>query len=45
MLLQLLGSNVRNLGDIHWLAIEDGKPGPGTGRHIACFVLDPEMAK
>ena len=24
-----------------WLATEDGTPGKGTGRHIACFVLDP----
>ena len=39
MLLKELGANVRNLGDVRWCAIEDGKPGPGTGRHIACFVL------
>ena len=32
-------SEVRNLGDVKWLATEDGKPGKGTGRHIACFVL------
>jgi hypothetical protein len=32
---------VRNLGDVRWLAIEDGQPGPGTGRHIAAFVLLP----
>lgn len=30
---------VRNLGDVRWLAIEDGSEGKGTGRHIACFVL------
>jgi hypothetical protein len=33
--------HVRNLGDVHWLATEDGSPGKGTGRHIACFVLEP----
>lgn len=35
-------ANVRNLGDVRWLAIEDGSKGKGTGRHIACFVLDPQ---
>ena len=35
---------VRNLGDVRWLATEDGSIGKGTGRHIACFVLDhPEI--
>lgn len=28
----------RNLGDVKWLATEDGSEGKGTGRHIACFV-------
>ena len=28
----------RNLGDVKWLATEDGSAGKGTGRHIACFV-------
>tara|TARA_R100001143_G_C3322239_1_gene115369 strand:- start:339 stop:821 length:483 start_codon:yes stop_codon:yes gene_type:complete len=32
-------AEVRNLGDVKWLATEDGSVGPGTGRHIACFVL------
>ena len=41
MLLRALGSDVRNLGDVRWLSIEDGQPGKGTGRHIACFILDP----
>lgn len=35
------GVEIRNLGDIRWLSTEDGKPGKGTGRHIACFILDP----
>lgn len=34
-------SFVRNLGDIRWLAIEDGSIGKGIGQHIACFVLEP----
>ena len=34
------GAKVRNLGDIRWLSIEDKKPGKGTGRHIACFILE-----
>ena len=33
------GAEVRNLGDVKWCAIEDGSPGKGTGRHIACFIL------
>lgn len=35
------GAQVRNLGDVKWLATEDGSEGKGTGRHIACFVLEP----
>lgn len=31
--------SVRNLGDVRWLATEDGTPGKGTGRHIAAFIL------
>ena len=34
------GAQVRNLGDVRWLATEDKTQGKGTGRHIACFVLD-----
>lgn len=30
---------IRNLGNVCWLSTEDGLPGKGTGRHIACFVL------
>ena len=41
MLLDALGASVRNLGDVRWVATEDGSIGPGTGRHIACFILAP----
>ena len=34
-----------NLGDVRWLATEDGSIGKGTGRHIACFVLEPPLKK
>lgn len=40
MMLKATGSTVRNLGDVRWHSIEDGRPGKGTGRHIACFILD-----
>lgn len=36
------GAEIRNLGDVRWLATEDGSQGKGTGRHIACFILEPE---
>lgn len=41
-LLMLLehAKEVRNLKDVKWCSIEDGEPGKGTGRHIACFILD-----
>lgn len=39
LMLLKAGAEVRNLGDIKWLATEDGSAGKGTGRHIACFVL------
>jgi hypothetical protein len=35
------GAEIRNLKDVRWCATEDRKPGKGTGRHIACFILDP----
>ena len=35
---------IRNLGDVKWLATEDRTAGKGTGRHIACFVLDPTIS-
>ena len=39
------GAKVRNLGDVRWLATEDGSVGKGTGRHIAEFVLDPQATE
>lgn len=36
------GAEVRNLKDVRWHSIEDNQPGPGTGRHIAAFILDPD---
>lgn len=36
------GAEIRNLKDIKWLSTEDRLPGKGMGRHIACFILDPE---
>lgn len=44
LLKAILGEHaqVRNLGDVRWLATEDGSEGKGTGRHIACFILEPE---
>lgn len=36
------GAEIRNLKDVKWLATEDGSQGPGTGRHVAMFILDPE---
>lgn len=43
LLAAILGSDaeIRNLGDVRWHAIEDGSQGKGTGRHIACFILEP----
>ena len=43
MLLKEIGTEVRNLGDIKWCSTENGTPGKGTGRHIACFILRPEV--
>lgn len=36
---------IRNLKDVRWHATEDDSKGPGTGRHIACFILDPKGFK
>ena len=40
LMLLAAGAKVRNLGDVRWLAIEDGSEGKGTGRHIAAFILE-----
>src|SRR5687768_10858356 len=40
LMLVAAGAQIRNLGDVRWLATEDGSVGKGTGRHIACFVLE-----
>lgn len=42
MLLGATAPQIINLGDVKWLATEDRTPGPGIGRHIACFVLNEE---
>lgn len=39
LMLLAAGAQVRNLGDVKWLATEDGSEGKGTGRHIAAFIL------
>jgi len=44
MMLQA-GAVIRNLKDIHWYAIEDNSEGTGTGRHVACFILEPKGFK
>jgi len=46
-LLELLkeGPEVRNLFDVKWHSIEENKPGKGIGRHIACFILDPNKQR
>lgn len=41
LMLLAAGATVRNLGDVRWLATEDGTAGKGTGRHIAAFILEP----
>lgn len=39
------GAVIRNMGDIHWEATEDRSRGPGNGRFVACFILDPNDKK
>lgn len=39
------GAKVKNLKDVRWHATEDGSKGPGTGRHVACFILEPDESK
>lgn len=41
LMLLAAGAKVENLGDVKWLATEDGSTGKGTGRHIAAFILEP----
>jgi hypothetical protein len=36
------GAKITNLGDVKWVATEDGSEGKGPGRHIAQFVLEPK---
>lgn len=37
-------ADIRNLGDVKWIATEDGMTGKGTGRHIAMFILRPKLS-
>lgn len=39
LMLVAAGVEISNLGDVRWLATEDGSAGKGTGRHIARFTL------
>ena len=39
LMLVAAGAEIRNLGDVKWIATEDGSAGKGTGRHIAQFIL------
>jgi len=39
LMLLSAGAEVRNLGDVKWLATEDMSQGKGTGRHVAAFIL------
>ena len=41
LILAETGARVRSLGDVRWCAIEDGTPGPGIGKHVAAFILEP----
>ncbi len=43
LMLVAAGANISNLGDIKWVATEDGSAGKGTGRHIAQFLLEPKQ--
>lgn len=45
LMLMKHATEVRNLGDVKWLATEDNKAGKGNGRHIAMFVLDPSLTE
>lgn len=43
VLREILGEHpdIRNEGDVRWVAIEDGSQGKGTGRHILLLVFRP----
>lgn len=41
LMLMAAGAKVENIGDVKWLATEDGSEGKGMGRHIAMFILEP----
>lgn len=45
LMLLAAGAEVRNLGDVKWLATEDGSRRKGTGRHIAAFILKGDESK
>lgn len=45
LMLLAAGAEVRNLGDVRWLATEDGSEGKGTGRHIAAFIFNGGAAQ
>jgi|ERR1700733_1743707 hypothetical protein len=44
LMLMAAGAKVENLGDVRWCATEDGSQGKGMGRHIAMFILEPNVA-
>lgn len=44
LMLVKAGAEIRNLGDVKWVATEDGSEGKGTGRHIAQFILKGKAA-
>ena len=37
-----VASEIRNLCDVRWCSVEDGSPGKGVGRWVACFILKGE---
>ncbi len=45
LMLVAAGAKISNLGDVKWVATEDGSAGNGTGRHIAQFVLGARGGK
>ena len=45
LMLLKAGAVVRNLGDVRWHSTEDNRPGKGTGRHIAAFILSEEPTR